>query len=57
MASVAFILLWALNRWVLVLRGVIAVKPEEPPLPEAPKDAITVLPPHGSSTGIQEKKP
>jgi carbon starvation protein len=27
MASVAFILLWALNRWILVLRGVIAVKP------------------------------
>ena len=27
MASVAFILLWALNRWILVLRGVIAVRP------------------------------
>jgi hypothetical protein len=28
MASVAFILLWALSRWILVLRGVIAVRPE-----------------------------
>jgi carbon starvation protein len=27
MASVAFILLWALNRWILVMRGLIAVKP------------------------------
>ena len=27
MASVGFILLWAASRWVLVLRGVIAVKP------------------------------
>lgn len=30
MASVAFILLWSLSRWVLVLRGVIAVRPEVP---------------------------
>jgi carbon starvation protein len=29
MASVAFILLWALNRWILVLRGAIAVKLNE----------------------------
>jgi hypothetical protein len=46
MASVAFILLWALNRWLLVLRGVIAVKPETAP---PPKDAITALPAHGKT--------
>jgi carbon starvation protein len=54
MASVAFILLWALARWIAVLRGVIAVKSEEPPLPPLPPGAITATVPHAPSTGIQE---
>jgi carbon starvation protein len=52
MASVAFILVWALSRWMAVLRGVIAIKSEDPPPPAAPAGAITAIPP----TGIQERK-
>jgi carbon starvation protein len=50
MSSVAFILLWALARWIAVLNGVMPVKSE---LPEPPKDAITAM----ASTAIQERKP
>jgi carbon starvation protein len=55
MASVAFILLWAASRWIAVMRGVIPIKPEEPPLPPVPEGAITATPPT-STTGIQEMK-
>ncbi len=55
MASVAFILVWAASRWVLVLRGVIAIRPEEPtPVSDVSRDAIMASPPR---TGIQEKGP
>lgn len=55
MASVGFILVWSASRWFLVMRGVIPVRPEAPPLPEPPKDAIAAgMPP--PCTGIQEKK-
>ena len=57
MASVGFILLWAASRWVMVMRGVLPTKPDVPPLPDLPKDAITALPPRPSSTSIQEKNP
>jgi carbon starvation protein len=56
MASVAFILLWALARWIGVLQGAIKIKLEEPPLPAAPKDAFTATPPHPPQTGIREKQ-
>jgi carbon starvation protein len=46
MASVAFIVLWALSRWILVLRGVIPVKPELPPAsPTFDNTTSTGLPP------------
>lgn len=47
MASVAFILLWAASRWVMVMRGLVPVKSDEVPGSEPAKDGITVLPPHG----------
>jgi carbon starvation protein len=56
MASVAFILVWALSRWIAVLRGVIAIRPEEGPPQigaDVPGNAITAIPPQ---TGIQETK-
>jgi carbon starvation protein len=54
MASVAFILLWAASRWILVLRGVIAVRLD---VPAAPPGAISAGPPPAVEAGIQEKKP
>jgi len=51
MASVAFILVWALARWIGVLRGVIRITPDEPPSPpppatgDVPPGAFTAAPP------------
>ncbi len=57
MASVAFILVWAASRWIMVMRGVVPIKADTPALPKPPQGAFTVPPPHVPPTGIQEKAP